>query len=73
MVASVYMYVKLHFTPKHEYLPTHHVNIGACAAQLVRKPHAFPVLQEGQVIHQEASLLQRLGFELAILCPTESG
>ena len=28
--------------------------------------HAIPVLQEGHVIHQEAFLLQRLGFELAI-------
>ena len=35
--------------------------------QQVGEPHAIPVLQEGQVIHQEPFFLQRVGIELAIL------
>ena len=39
--------------------------------KLVRAARHPPYSQGGQVIHQEAFLLQRLGFEVAALAPSE--
>ena len=36
-----------------------------------RETHAFPVRQQGQVIHREAFLPQQLGFEVSLLASSE--
>ena len=46
MAASVYINVKLHFTPGQEYLHAPEP-LDAFAAQLETEPDAIPVLQEG--------------------------
>ena len=71
MVASVYIHVKLHFTLGQLYPRTLPQLLDAVAAELRREPHAFLVFQEVQAILQESYLMQRVGFEVAILAPSE--
>ena len=70
-VASVHVDVKLHYTPGQVQPHTQLQLLGAFEVQLRGAPRSFHAVQEGQVVHEEAILLQRLGFELAIWAPSE--
>ena len=45
--------------------------VDALEEQMRGAPRAAPAILEGQVVHQEVLLLQQVGFELAILAPSE--
>ena len=72
MVAAVYIYVKLRFTPEQRYFHNLPQRLEAFTAQhLRRSPFAAPALRGEhvvqQAVHQEFSLLQQRGFEVEIL------
>ena len=68
MVPSVDTYLKLHFNSMVS-ATTHTLPelLGAFEVQLTGAPHAVRAIEEGQIVHQEAFLLQQIGFELAML------
>ena len=76
VVAAVHIFVKLRYTPWQRYLHCLPQLLEGFTAQLLRRsPCAVPtrrgehIIQ--QIVHQEFSLLQQLGYEVAILMPRE--
>ena len=68
---GVYIYVKLHSTSGQVEPHTLPELLKAFEVELRGAPQVVTAIQECQVIHQEAFLLQA-GYELAILAPSES-
>ena len=64
MTASVYIHIKLHFPWDEEVLDAFEKLTGKL--QNLYQPYS-----EGQVVQQEAFLVQQVGFELAILAPSD--
>ena len=72
LAAAVYMYIKLHLSPKQRYPRCLPELLTAFAALLVRRqPDDVPVLQSAstvqRVVHAEFRMLQQLGCELTTL------
>ena len=64
MTAGVYIHIKLHFPWDEEVLDAFEKLTGKL--QNLYQPYS-----EGQVVQQEAFLVQQVGFELAILAPSD--
>ena len=76
MVAAVYVFVELRYTPKQRYLRSLCQGLEAFAALLSRRSlYAAPALRDEhivrQIVHQEISPRQHLEYEVAILTPIE--
>ena len=71
LVASVYAHIKLHRTPEREGPHTLPDLLRHLRRTVERCTSAIPARLESQVVHQEAFLLQQVGFELATLAPSE--